>query len=82
MTDDIVARLRTEAFFDDDLCTEAAGEIERLRGEAVRADTLCAAIQYAVDQNDGLYWLQQWNEGDPGAMRELDGHRTKGVSHD
>ena len=31
MTDDIVDRLRTEAFFDDDLCTEAADEIERLR---------------------------------------------------
>ena len=31
MTDDIVGRLQTEAFFDDDLCAEAAAEIERLR---------------------------------------------------
>ena len=39
MTDDIVDRLRTEAFFDDDLCSEAANEIERLRAALTKIAT-------------------------------------------
>jgi hypothetical protein len=41
MIEDIVGRLQTEAFFDDDLCAEAAKEIERLR--AALDGLLCEA---------------------------------------
>ncbi len=36
-----------------------------------RAETLLAAMEYAVIHHD-IYWIEDWIDGDPEAMAELD----------
>lgn len=40
------------------------------------ADELAAAIEYALEVDDGLEWLRAWNEGDPEAMSEFRAARS------
>lgn len=49
-----------------------------LPDEAERAETLLAAINYAIEESiDTEVWLRAWVQGDRDAMQELDAWRRK-----
>ena len=51
---------------------------KRFPTNAERADTLNAAIDYAIEQGfEGMAWLEAWREGDIQAMVDLDEWRKK-----
>lgn len=48
-----------------------------LAAEELRANTLNAAIEFALRADDGILWLKDWQEGDKQAMHELRMHMQK-----